>query len=138
MRSTLDRTLVTDHRPYRPSLRQLVAVLLPVVLAAAPRAVAAQRIVTVPQRIVTISKGASALIVNPTPIQRFSVGDPTVAEPVVVSPTELLVNAKALGGTSLFVWDTDKTQTMYAIEVRPDAENLQRYLDALFPSDSIR
>lgn len=129
---------MTDHRPYRPSLRQLVAVLLPVVLAAAPRAVAAQRIVTVPQRIVTISKGASALIVNPTPIQRFSVGDPTVAEPVVVSPTELLVNAKALGGTSLFVWDTDKTQTMYAIEVRPDAENLQRYLDALFPSDSIR
>lgn len=137
MPSTLDRTLVTDHRPHRPRARQLAAFLL-VGLAAAPQVAVAQRIVTVPQRIITIAKGASALIVNPTPIQRFSVGDPNVAEPVVVSPTELLVNAKALGGTSLFVWDSDKNQTMYAIEVRPDAENLQRYLSALFPDDSIR
>lgn len=137
MPSNLDTTLVTDHSPHRPRARQLAAFLL-VGLVVAPQTALAQRIVTVPQRIVTISKGASALIVNPTPIQRFSVGDPAVAEPVVVSPTELLVNAKALGGTSLFVWDSDKTQTMYSIEVRPDAENLQRYLDALFPGDSIR
>jgi Flp pilus assembly secretin CpaC len=63
----------------------------------------AQRVVRAPEQVVSVSKGASALLVNTTAIQRFSIGDPTVAEAVVVSPTEILINGKALGTTSLFL-----------------------------------
>jgi len=41
-------------------------------------------------------EGGSALLVNPVPIARFSVGDPGVAEATVVSPTEVILNGKGL------------------------------------------
>jgi len=69
------------------------------------RSAQAQRVVRAPEQVVSVSKGASALLVNTTAIQRFSIGDPTVAEAVVVSPTEVLINGKTLGTTSLFLWD---------------------------------
>ena len=84
-----------------------------------------------------MSKGASALLVNTTPIQRFSIGDPTVAEAVVVSPTEVLVNGKTLGTTSLFLWDNSGNIKLYSVEVTADAPGLQRYLTSVLAGEKI-
>ena len=81
------------------------------------RPATAQRVVRAPEQVVSVSKGASALLVNTTAIQRFSIGDPAVAEAVVVSPTEILINGKTLGTTSLFLWDNTGTIKLYSIEV---------------------
>ncbi len=102
-----------------------------------PSTAAAQRVVRQPEQVVSVSKGASALIVNPVPLQRFSMGDPGVAEAVVVSPTEILVNGKALGTTSLVLWDNAGTPRLYSIEVTADAPGLERYLRALMPDENI-
>jgi pilus assembly protein CpaC len=98
---------------------------------------AAQRVVRAPEQVVSVSKGASALLVNTTPIQRFSIGDPTVAEAVVVSPTEVLVNGKTLGTTSLFLWDNTGNIKLYSVEVTADAPGLQRYLASVLAGEKI-
>lgn len=102
-----------------------------------PASVSAQRMVKQPEQVVSVSKGASVLIVNQAPLQRFSVGDPGIAEAVVVSPTEVLVNGKALGTTSLVLWDNAGTPRLYSIEVTADAPGLERYLRQLMPDEGI-
>jgi pilus assembly protein CpaC len=102
-----------------------------------PATARAQRMVRQPEQVVSVSKGASVLIVNQGPLQRFSVGDPGVAEAVVVSPTEILVNGKTLGTTSLVLWDQSGTPRLYSIEVTADAPGLERYLRALMPDEGI-
>ena len=103
----------------------------------APRAAQGQRVVRSPEQVVSVSKGASALLVNPTPIQRFSIGDPAVAEAVVVSPTEVLINGKTLGTTSLFLWDNSGAIKLYSVEVTADAPGLQRYLSTVLAGETI-
>jgi pilus assembly protein CpaC len=98
---------------------------------------AAQRIVTGAEKVVTVSAGASALIVYDAPVQRFSIGEPDIADAVAVSPAELLVTGKKLGTTSLLVWQAGNRVVMYSVQVTADAPALQRYLNALFPEDGI-
>ncbi len=98
---------------------------------------AAQRVLTQPERVVSVSKGASALLVNPVPIQRFSVGEPAIAEALVLSPTEVLINGKALGTTTLFLWDNATTVRVYSVEVTADAPALQRYIRSALPEEEI-
>jgi pilus assembly protein CpaC len=97
----------------------------------------AQRVVRAPEQVVSVSKGASALLVNTTAIQRFSIGDPTVAEAVVVSPTEVLINGKALGTTSLFLWDNAGGIKLYSIEVTADAAGMERYLASVLEGEHV-
>jgi pilus assembly protein CpaC len=119
------------------SLRSLVlGSIILLSLASAHRA-EAQRVVRAPEQVVSVSKGASALLVNTTAIQRFSIGDPQVAEAVVVSPTEVLINGKTLGTTSLFLWDNSGNIKLYSIEVTADAAGLQRYLKAVLEGEQV-
>jgi pilus assembly protein CpaC len=119
------------------SWRWCFACALSLGLSVAALPLAAQRVVRAPEQIVSVSKGASALLVNTTPIQRFSIGDPTVAEAVVVSPTEVLVNGKTLGTTSLFLWDNTGNIKLYSVEVTADAPGLQRYLTSVLAGEKI-
>lgn len=104
-------------------------------LIAAPAA--AQRIVTGAERVVTVSAGASALLVYDGAVQRFSIGEPSVADAVAVSPSEVLVTGKQIGTTSLLVWQAGGRVAMYSVQVTADAPALERYLGALFPDDGI-
>lgn len=106
-------------------------------MAVSGRSAQAQRVVRAPEQVVSVSKGASALLVNPTAIQRFSIGDPAVAEAVVVSPTEILINGKTLGTTSLFLWDNQGQIKLYSVEVTADAPGLQRYLASVLQGERI-
>jgi pilus assembly protein CpaC len=117
--------------------RSLAYALIPAALAGSAEPAWAQRVVRAPEQVVSVSKGASALLVNTTPIQRFSIGDPTVAEAVVVSPTEILINGKTLGTTSLFLWDNTGTIKLYSVEVTADAPGLQRYLSTVLAGEQI-
>jgi pilus assembly protein CpaC len=120
----------------RSGVRQLV-VSVALLLGLHPASAAAQRVLTQPERVVSVSKGASALLVNPVPIQRFSVGEPTIAEALVLSPTEVLINGKALGTTTLFLWDSGTQVRIYSVEVTADAPALQRYIRNAMPQEEI-
>jgi pilus assembly protein CpaC len=100
--------------------------------------VQAQRVVSQAERVVSVSKGGSALLVNPVPLARFSVGEPGIAEATVISPTEVLINGKGLGTTTLFVWDNSGQVRVYSVEVTADAPGLERYLKSLMPDEEIQ
>jgi len=123
------RSTLLGSRPWRGPL---VVLLLGV---ATPGA--AQRVITQPSQVVSVSKGASALLVNSTAIQRFSVGEPAIAEALVLSPTEVLINGKGLGTTTLFIWDNTSQVKVYSVEVTADAPALQRYLRGAMPEEDI-
>ena len=103
-----------------------------------PGAAVAQRLVEKPEQVVSVSKGASVLVINQTALQRFSMGDPAVAEAVVVSPTEVLVNGKNLGTTTLVLWDNAGTPRLYSVVVTADAVGMERYLHTLLPDERIQ
>ncbi len=102
-----------------------------------PLPLGAQQVIDQPQRTLSVSAGGSLLLVNGSPLQRFSVGNPNVAEAVIVSPTELVVNGKTLGSTSLLLWDQAGNPRLYAVEVTPDAAALERTLRTQMPGESI-
>jgi pilus assembly protein CpaC len=102
-----------------------------------PGRIEAQRVVTQAERVIAVSKGSSALMVNPTPIARFSVGEPDIAEVTILSPTEVIINGRALGTTTLFVWDNQGQVRVYSVEVTADAPGLERFLRSLMPDEDI-
>ena len=66
--------------------------------------------------------GRSLVISSPTRIKRVSLADPEIAEAIVVTPTQVLVNGKKPGGVSLMVWDeADQSQ---AFELSVDIHEL--------------
>jgi pilus assembly protein CpaC len=82
--------------------------------------------------------GRSLVITSPTPIKRVSVADPNIAEAVVVSPYQLLLNGKAPGGVSLLVWDeSDQSQT-FEVSVDIDVLSLSEKIHEVFPSEPVQ
>lgn len=102
-----------------------------------PNRVTGQRITTEPEAAITLALGTSGLIDYPGELTRVSVADPAVAEAVVLSPQEVLLNGIGLGSTSLFLWDSAGSRRLYSVEVTADVGALQRYLDLLFPDEEI-
>lgn len=105
------------------------------ILAAAPAA--AQQILSTPQQTLTLTRGGSILLVNPVNFERYAIGDPGVADAVVVSATEMIINGRTVGSTSLILWDRQGAPRMYQIEVTPDVAGLERYLRNLMPGEPV-
>lgn len=111
-----------------------ISVLLLAILLAAPGWVSAQdQIKTEADQVITVSRGSTAILTRPDSITRVSVADPGIAEPVVIPPNQVLINAVGVGSTSLIVWGTFGSPRMYTIEVTADIASLQRQVDDLFP-----
>jgi len=110
--------------------------LLLLAVAAAP-GLRAQQVFSQPERVISVSRGASVLLVNPVSLQRFSVGDPNIAEATIVSPTEVVINGKGLGSTTLLIWDNSTQVKVYSVEVTADAPALERYLRQTMPDEQI-
>ena len=99
-----------------------------------PVAAAAQAIAT---DALSVARGQSAIVTSPAQVARVSIGDPEIADAIVVSPREVLVNGRALGSTTLILWDAAGNRRFYSIEVTADAPALQRQIRALFPNEPI-
>lgn len=113
-----------------------LALLVAGMLALVPAA-HAQRVVSQPQQVISVSRGASALLVNPSAIVRMTIGDPAVADANVVSPTEAVINGKTLGSTTLLVWDNSGSPRIYSVEVTADAQAIQRFIKGVMPDENI-
>lgn len=74
---------------------------------------------------ITVALDRSLMIDSLSMIDRVSVANGKVADAVVISPREIVVNGKAVGNTSLIVWQTGGMRTMYVLHVKPDDTGLQ-------------
>ena len=126
----------------RDSLRYS-ARLIPLVLGIAvygltqPAGAAGQAAVAGEGRTISLGKGTAQLVTHPIAMRRVSVSNAEVAEAVVVSPNELLLNAKEIGTTSLVIWDAEGRRTLYPVEVTLDAAALESHFRALFPNEQL-
>ena len=66
-----------------------------------------------------VNVGKSVIVNSSVPIERVSVGFGDVAEATVVDPTEVLVNGKAAGETSLIIWQQGGGKLFFDVLVQP-------------------
>src|SRR5882724_8109826 len=69
--------------------------------------------------------------------KRVSVSQPGVAEVVVVAPSQLLINGKAVGTTSLIVFNEKGDVSNFDLIVLPDVAALRGQLRLLFPNEKV-
>jgi pilus assembly protein CpaC len=81
--------------------------------------------------------GRSLVISSPTRVKRISVADPNIADAIVISPYQVLLNGKTPGGVSLIIWDeSDQSQT-FEIFVDQDILGLSQKIREVFPNEPI-
>jgi pilus assembly protein CpaC len=81
--------------------------------------------------------GRSTIVDVGKPIARVSLTSADVADAHVTAPNELLINGKAPGTISMFVWDRGGAIRRYDVFVQRDLARLTAQLKELFPKESI-
>ena len=80
--------------------------------------------------------GKSVVLNSGQPIKRASLANPNLASTLVLSPTQLYLNGKAIGATNLTFWGKDgNVFAVYDVHVKPDVKRLKTHLYELFPKE---
>jgi len=111
-----------------------LALALVFTLSVATHGSAAQQQVT-PTISVTINKSMVFRLAERA--KRVSVSQPAVADVLVVAPSQLLINGKAIGTTSLIIFDEKGDVTNYDLVVGPDISALRGQLRTIFPNEKV-
>jgi pilus assembly protein CpaC len=91
-------------------------------------------------RALTLMAGRGELLEFSSAVQRVAIAEPKIADAVVVSPREVMVNAKSAGHTTLVVWEGDAAPVRYDIRVVSDTteiDTLRRELREALPGASV-
>jgi pilus assembly protein CpaC len=88
---------------------------------------------------VNVLVGQSKLITFGTPIERFSVSNPEIAEAVLVGGNQVVVNGKAFGQVNFIAWEKGTGRFLvFDVYVRTNLSLIDSQIRALFPKDDIR
>jgi pilus assembly protein CpaC len=79
----------------------------------------------------SVAVGKTVLVDLARPISRVSIGLGGIAETHAISPTEVMVNGKAPGETSLIIWDTKGGRQFFNVTVRNSNSATNDNLDAI-------
>ena len=93
----------------------------------------------------SVAVGKAVLVDCAQPIQRVAIGLGDIAEATAVSPTEVMIDGKAPGETSLIIWDIRGGRQFFNITVRPIAtissdnlDSIRRELRTELPGQTVR
>jgi pilus assembly protein CpaC len=75
---------------------------------------------TGPARNIALVEGRGELLQFQRDVQKVALAEPKIADAVVISPREVMVNAKTPGHTTLLIWETGSDPARYEIEVDKD------------------
>src|SRR3954453_23111865 len=79
-----------------------------------------------------------SLLINTTErLKRISVTDPTVADALVVTPTQILVHGRAPGEVSLLIWDELERSRSFDLRVDVDVSACAEEEHRVFPDEQI-
>src|SRR5438477_8167320 len=81
--------------------------------------------------------GKSLLINTTERLKRVSVTDPTVADALVVTPTQILVHGRAPGEVSLLIWDELERSRSFDLRVDVDVSAAAEEERRIFPDEQI-
>src|SRR5436190_550897 len=87
---------------------------------------------------VNVLVGQSRVINFDKPVGRFSVSNPEVAEAVLVTPNQVLVNGKGFGQVNFIAWEQSGGEYLvFDVFVRTNLSLIDSQIRALFPKDDI-
>ncbi|MFZ0287046.1 MAG: type II and III secretion system protein family protein [Terriglobales bacterium] len=81
--------------------------------------------------------GKSILINTTERIKRVSVTDATIADPIVVAPTQILIHGRSAGEVSLLIWDELDRSRSFDLRVDVDVSAAAEEEKAVFPDEQI-
>jgi pilus assembly protein CpaC len=81
--------------------------------------------------------GKSLLINTTERLKRVSVTDETVADPKVVTPTQILVHGRSPGEVSLLIWDELERSRSFDLRVDVDVSAAAEEIKKIFPDEQI-
>jgi pilus assembly protein CpaC len=81
--------------------------------------------------------GKSLLINTTERLKRVSVTDPTVADALVVTPTQILVHGRSPGEVSLLIWDENERSRSFDLRVDVDVSAAAEEEKRIFPDEQI-
>ena len=88
---------------------------------------------------VNVLVGQSKLITFDQPIERFSVSNPEIAEAVLVTGNQVVVNGKAFGQINFIAWEKGTQRFLvFDVYVRTNLSLIDSQIHTLFPKDDIR
>jgi pilus assembly protein CpaC len=88
---------------------------------------------------VNVLVGQSRVINFDKPVGRFSVSNPDIAEAVLVTPDQVLVNGKGFGQVNFIAWEqSGGNYLVFDVYVRANLSLIDSQIRALFPKDDIR
>lgn len=93
-----------------------------------------------PARDIRLMAGRGELLQFSGDVQRVAIAEPKIADAVVVSPREVMVNAKSAGNTTLVIWETEAAPVRYEVRVVSDTteiDNLRREIAESLPGASV-
>src|SRR5947207_15688037 len=90
-----------------------------------PLVVLACGLAQTPSKPLTITIGKGELLQFNNDVQRVAVAEPKTADAIVVSPREVMVNAKGIGKTTVVVWETGSGPVRYEVNVVSDTSDLE-------------
>ena len=88
---------------------------------------------------VNVLVGQSRVINFDRPVGRFSVSNPDIAEAVLVTPDQVIVNGKTFGQVNFIAWEQSGGKYLvFDVYVRANLSLIDSQMRALFPKDDIR
>lgn len=81
--------------------------------------------------------GKTQLIKFDEPVKRISITDPSLADLVLLSPKELLLNGKKAGRTSLVFWGSSDKPVFFNMVVQQDTDAFIQAVNQIAPNENI-
>src|SRR6266567_3260603 len=78
-------------------------------------------------RDIKLLEGRGELLQFQKDIQRVVISEPKIADVAVISPREVMVNAKGPGKTTLVVWESGSEPARYEVEVTKDTSEWEQF-----------
>ena len=87
---------------------------------------------------IILTVGRSVVLDRTEDIRRVAITDDQVADAIVVSPRELLINGRSAGITSLVLGSRSGNREFFTISVSPNIEQLVEHIRQTFPEEPVR
>lgn len=82
--------------------------------------------------------GKTQLIKFDEPVKRISITDPSLADLVLLSPKELLLNGKKAGRTTLIFWGAAEKPVFFNMVVQQDTDALMQAINQIAPNEDVK
>jgi pilus assembly protein CpaC len=133
----LMRSLSSSTAPALRGGAWITALLLVLLAAGAARAQPQASFVAETHQNVHMEVGETRLIRLSVPVIRVSVANPEVADVQVVTSSQVLITAKAVGFTHLILWSSNELPLVMAISATRNLDQLREQFSKLFPGEKM-